>query len=102
MIARLKARVGAKLRGKRGESIGETLIALLISSLALVMLAGAISSAANIVTRGKDVLVAKYAASGEDGTAKSDIQTNRSAWEALVAAQLPTASAANPEPEANP
>ena len=98
MIARLKARVGAKLRGKRGESIGETLIALLISSLALVMLAGAISSAANIVTRGKDVLVAKYEASGEGGTAKSDIQD----WEALVEAQLPTAPAANPEPEANP
>ncbi len=38
-----------KLRSKRGETIGETLVALLISALALVMLAGAISSTANMI-----------------------------------------------------
>ena len=39
-----------KLRSNAGESIGETLVALLISALALVMLAGAISSTANMIT----------------------------------------------------
>ena len=38
-----------KLRSNRGETIGETLVALLISALALVMLAGAISSTANMI-----------------------------------------------------
>ena len=49
-----------KLRGCKGESIGETLIALLISSLALLMLAGAVSSAANIVTTSKQKMVEYY------------------------------------------
>ena len=40
-----------KLRGKSGESIGETLIALLISALALMMLAGAVSTVASLVSR---------------------------------------------------
>lgn len=39
----------AKLKSRAGETIGETLLALLISSLALVMLAGAISASANMV-----------------------------------------------------
>lgn len=39
-----------KLRNNAGETIAETLVALLISALALVMLAGAISSAANMIT----------------------------------------------------
>ena len=39
-----------KLKSRAGESIAETLVALLISALALVMLAGAISSTANMIT----------------------------------------------------
>ena len=39
-----------KLRSKAGETIAETLIATLVAALALTMLAGAIASAANIVT----------------------------------------------------
>lgn len=45
----MKKRITARLRSKAGESIAETLVALLISALALVMLAGAISSAARII-----------------------------------------------------
>ena len=45
-----------KLRSTAGESIGETLIALLISALALGMLAGAVSSASNIITRSNDAM----------------------------------------------
>lgn len=40
----------AKLFKQTGESIGETLVALLISSLSLLMLAGAISAAARVIT----------------------------------------------------
>lgn len=39
-----------KLLNKAGETIGETLVALLISAFALVMLAGAISKTANMIT----------------------------------------------------
>ncbi len=42
-----------KLRGKRGESLTEVLIAVLISSIALVMLASMIATTQRIVTRTK-------------------------------------------------
>ena len=54
-------RMMKKLRSRAGESIGETLVALLISSLALVMLAGAIGSAARMVTRSMTAMEAYYA-----------------------------------------
>ncbi|MBO4419995.1 MAG: hypothetical protein J5789_09265 [Oscillospiraceae bacterium] len=50
MIRRLKAR----LRSKRGESIAEVLIALMISSMALVLLAGMITATTGIVKKSKD------------------------------------------------
>ena len=49
----MKKRILKKLSSQSGESIGETLVALLIAALALTMLAGAVSSAMNIVTRSK-------------------------------------------------
>ena len=52
----MKKKILAKLRGKAGETIAETLIATLIAALALTMLAGAVASAANIVTRSKDAM----------------------------------------------
>lgn len=58
--AAMKKSVRAKLRSKKGETIGETLIALLISSLALLMLAGAISAAAKVVTSGKAAIEQYY------------------------------------------
>ncbi len=45
-----------KLNSRSGESITETLVALLISALALVMLAGAITAAGRVVTSSKDKL----------------------------------------------
>ena len=56
----MNQRIVAKLRSQAGESIGETLVALLISALALLMLAGAISSAANMVRRSKTAMTAYY------------------------------------------
>lgn len=51
-----------KLNGQSGESIGETLVALLIAALALVMLAGAISASLGVVNRGRDKLGDYYSA----------------------------------------
>lgn len=43
-------RYKAKLQSEKGESISETLIALLISSLALLMLAGAVTAGTRVIT----------------------------------------------------
>ena len=56
----MRKKIQSKIRSRVGESIGETLIALLISALALLMLAGAISSAAKIVTRNKTAMEEYY------------------------------------------
>ena len=45
-----------KLRSRVGESIAETLVALLIAALALTMLAGAVSASSNIVTKSRTTL----------------------------------------------
>ncbi len=50
-----------KLRSRSGESIGETLVALLISALALVMLAAAITSATGIINRSNTAIEQRYA-----------------------------------------
>ena len=49
-----------KMTSQAGESIGETLVALLISALALVMLAGAVSSGMRIVTNSKEKMDIYY------------------------------------------
>jgi len=54
-----------KLRSISGESIAETLIALLISALALVMLAGAISTVARLVTTSNAKMAEYYAADSD-------------------------------------
>ena len=56
----MKKRMMAKLRGSAGESIGETLVALLISALALLMLAGAVTSAARMVNTSKTAVTEYY------------------------------------------
>lgn len=69
-------RITAKLRSRAGESLSETLIALLVSVLALVMLAGAISAAGNIVTRSRNAmeeyLAADAAMAGREASAKGE------------------------------
>ncbi len=49
-----------KIRSKAGETIAETLVALLIAALALVMLAGAITSGTSAITRSKKKLDEYY------------------------------------------
>ena len=54
-----------KLNSKAGESIGETLIAVLISALALVILAGAIGAATRIITRSNAAVKLHYDADAD-------------------------------------
>ena len=53
-------RIPKKMSSQAGETIGETLVALLISALALVMLAGAVSAAMRVVTNSKAHIDAYY------------------------------------------
>jgi len=64
----MKKAVMKKLRSNSGESIGETLVALLISALALVMLAGAISTAARLITKSETVMEKYYTGMNGLGT----------------------------------
>ena len=50
----------AKLRGQIGETIAETLIAVLISALAMMMLAGSISTATRLILRSKEKMQQYY------------------------------------------
>ena len=50
-----------KLNRQSGETLTETLVALLIAALALVMLAGMISSTTRIVTRSRTTMNSYYA-----------------------------------------
>ena len=59
----MREKIIAKLRGHSGESIAETLAALLIAALALMMMAGAIQSSYNAVTRSRSTLDEYYDAS---------------------------------------
>ena len=60
-----------KLKSQAGESIGETLVSLLIAALALVMLAGAISASSGVIMKGRNKLNAYYTANeAESGVVK--------------------------------
>jgi hypothetical protein len=63
-----------KLKSKNGESIGEVLAAMVIISLAAIMLASMIAASMRIITRsvkGYDLYVAQVNALNTDGTVKS-------------------------------
>ena len=70
------SQIGNKLRSRSGESISETLVALVISSLALVMLAGAISAASNMVTKTRVKLEKYYAANEYVAKQTGEIASN--------------------------
>jgi len=58
-------RILRKVKSRAGETIAEVLVALLISSVALVMLASMIASTTNMVTRSKDRMDDYYNANEE-------------------------------------
>ena len=51
---------GARLKSQAGESIAETLIALLVSTVGLMMLAGMINTGAHLITRSRTTLRTYY------------------------------------------
>ena len=53
-------RIAGKLKSNSGESIAETLVAVLIAAFALLMLAGTINTASNLITSSKAKLKAYY------------------------------------------
>ncbi len=59
-------RLSKKLKNRAGESLAETLVSLLIAALALVMLAGAISSASGVIIKSRDKLDKYYSANEEE------------------------------------
>lgn len=54
-----------KLRSRSGETLAETIIALLLGALALVMLAGAIAAGSNSILKSKNKLDAYYSKNEE-------------------------------------
>ena len=54
-----------KLKSLSGETLTETLAALLIAALALTMLAGAISASSNVINKSRDRLEKYYEANEE-------------------------------------
>ena len=60
-------RIRRKLKSRAGESIAETLVALLIAVLALVMLAEAMSASSGVVIKGRNKLNAYYEKNEEAG-----------------------------------
>lgn len=55
-------KISNKICSNAGESIAETLVALLISALALVLLAGTISASSGIITVSREKLADYYSA----------------------------------------
>ena len=88
-LQRIRKAIKRKINSRRGDSIAEVLIALLISSLALVMLASMITSSANMINSSKKKLNAYYEESAKlavppgDGDTAS-ITVNGEVYEVFV------------------
>lgn len=80
----LTEQVNKKIRSNAGESITETLVALLIAALAIVMLAGAVAAASNMVLTARNKLDKYYDANekvvqmGNDGSKATVTITEKS------------------------
>ncbi len=61
----MKNRLLNKLKSNSGESITETLVAVLIAALALLMLAGTVNTASNLITQSQDKLTEYYSLNNE-------------------------------------
>ena len=83
-----KAILEKKLRSRAGESIAETLSALLIITLALTMLAGSIVSAAKINSEIRNMDV-EFSTEGED-TSSSTVTITHSSGHTTVEVNLYT------------
>lgn len=64
-----------KMKSRSGESIAETLVAVLIAALALLLLAGTINTASNLITKSKNLLDTYYTANNNLATEKTKTGT---------------------------
>ncbi len=65
-----------KLKSTSGESIAETLVAVLIAALALLMLAGSVNTSSNLITQSQSKLEDYYSKNNtlvEQGTSKGTL-----------------------------
>lgn len=62
MITKIRYRLAARIQSLRGETLIETLAAILVATLAMVMLANAIGIAQSIVVRGREAANEHYEA----------------------------------------
>ena len=84
-----------KIRNQAGETIAETLVALLIAALALTMLAGAVTTASGMVLKSKD-RIDKYQDRVEAAVTASTSPTG----DTTIAFADPDAAITEPVPEA--
>ena len=81
-----------KLHSRAGETISETLISLLIASLALVMLAGAVTSGSAMIAKGRTKLEDYYSKNEKLATisqpAAGDSKTGSLKWELVSGKEL--------------
>lgn len=61
----MREKLKRKLRSRSGETIAEVLIALLVSTIALVLLAGMLTSSTNIILRSTRAITSYYEASND-------------------------------------
>ena len=73
--ADMRGRIARKIKSRAGESIAETLIGLLVASLALVMLAGAISTASRLIAESKRKMGEYYIADAYLATHKEEYKS---------------------------
>ena len=70
-----REKVNKRLRSSSGESLSETLVALLLAALALAMLAGVIASGARMINAQKDKLEKYYSRNEAVVNMTADYQT---------------------------
>ena len=71
----MKNLIVKKLKSNSGESIAETLVAVLIAAFALLLLAGTVNSASNLITKSQNSLKGYYKANNQLADIGSDTIT---------------------------
>lgn len=80
----LKKLMVRKLKSTSGESIAETLVAVLISAFALLMLAGTVNTASNLITQSQAALKEYYVNTNKLSTRDSSIKADDDSFSVKV------------------
>jgi len=78
----MKAKICAKLRAGRGETLAEVLVALLIAALALTMLASVIAASSRMITQSKAKMKTYYEAN--DALAEQDVDNSNASFSVTI------------------